>query len=106
MGVKRAGAMVASRATHSVTVYRMDTEELMSTMSPNLANGWMVVCVRGMAATMVVTALEMMEAPMCWIDEMVRHLRISWLVCKRNIYHIRSPISKSKRTVCFSWLGK
>ena len=87
--------MVASRATHRVTVYRMDTEELMSTMSPNLAKGWMVVCVSGMAATMVVKALEMMEAPMCWIDEMVRHLRISLLVWKQNIHRIRSLPSKN-----------
>ena len=84
VGVKRGGASVASRATHRVTVYRMDTDELISTMSPKRAKGWMVVWVRGMAATMVVRALEMMEAPMCCTDADVRHLRISLLVCKHG----------------------
>lgn len=67
LGLKYAGPIVAKRATHSVSEYTIQTEVLMAIISPNFANGRIVVCVRGMAAITVVTAELMMDTPI-WLN--------------------------------------
>ncbi len=65
--VYRAGANKLRNATHAVIVYKMDMDVLIVTICPNLENGRIVVCVRGMAATIVVSALLAMDTPM-WLS--------------------------------------
>ena len=62
----------------------MDTLVLMVTIWPNLEKGWMVVMVSGMAATMVVSALDVIETPMCDTATRVRHLRVRDSSCKKE----------------------
>ncbi len=61
--VYRAGANRLRNATQAVMVYKMDMEVLIVTICPNLENGRIVVCVRGMAATIVVRALLAIDTP-------------------------------------------
>lgn len=66
VGLKYAGPMVANNATHNVREYKIHTDVLIAIISPNLAKGWIVVCVSGIAAITVVKAELMMETPI-WL---------------------------------------
>ena len=62
-GLKKAGAIVLSKAVHTVNEYKMQTEVLIAIICPNLANGWIVVCVSGTAAIIVVRAELITDTP-------------------------------------------
>jgi alpha-D-ribose 1-methylphosphonate 5-triphosphate synthase subunit PhnH len=45
----------------------------MARICPNLANGWIVACVRGIAATIVVMALLKIDTPIWLMAALVLH---------------------------------
>ena len=67
------------KATQAVSVYKMLILVLMVTICPNLEKGWMTVMHNGMAATMVVMALDAIDTPIWLTAARERHLRHSVL---------------------------